>query len=77
MDLELDIKRQIIEHLRLPMHDLDRGASFAELGADSLDLSELIISLEQTFRIRIPPESAEKLRTVGSAIDFILAAQPR
>jgi acyl carrier protein len=77
MNLEHDIKRQIIDQLRLPAQDLDRGVSFAELGVDSLDLSELIISFEQTFAVRIPPESAEKLRTVGSAIDFIIAARAR
>lgn len=74
MNLEGHIKQRIIEQLRLSMEDLDPSQSFVELGADSLDLSELLISFEQTFGVRIPPESAQNLRTVGNAIDFIVAA---
>ncbi|MET0793580.1 MAG: acyl carrier protein [Polyangiaceae bacterium] len=77
MNLEGDIKKRIIDQLRLPMEDLDPSQSFADLGADSLDLSELLISFEQTFGVRIPPESAQNLRTVGNAVDFILAAQAK
>jgi acyl carrier protein len=74
MSIEQEIKGRIIEQLRLDVKDVAREASFRELGADSLDLAELLMSFEQDFNIRIPPESAEKLRTVGSAIDFIVAA---
>ena len=74
MSIEREIKSRIIEQLRLDVDDVARDKSFRELGADSLDLAELLMSFEQEFDIRIPPESAEGLRTVGSAIDFIVAA---
>jgi acyl carrier protein len=76
-NLEANIKQRIIDQLRLPMEDLDPRQSFSDLGADSLDLSELLISFEQTFGVRIPPESAQNLRTVGNAIDFIVSARAK
>jgi acyl carrier protein len=46
-----------------------------DLGADSLDTVELVMELEEEFNINIPDDSAEKIETVGQAIEFIESAQ--
>lgn len=74
MTVESRVKALIIEHLRLETEDVERDASFANLGADSLDLAELLMSLERSFGVRIPPASAGQLRSVGSTIDYIVGA---
>ena len=51
---------------------MTRSTNFIEdIGADSLDIVELIMELEEEFDIQIPDEQAEKIRTVGEAIDYI------
>lgn len=51
------------------------AASFQQdLGADSLDVVELVMAIEEEFNIEIPDEDAEKIATVGQAIDYIEAA---
>ncbi|MDF3067079.1 MAG: acyl carrier protein [Polyangiaceae bacterium] len=74
MPIEERIKTLIIEQLRVGGEDVERDATFADLGADSLDLAELLMCFEQTFGVRIPPDSARELRSVGSAIDYIVGA---
>ena len=52
------------------------GASFIDdLGADSLDIVELVMAMEEEFDIEIPDEDAEKIQTVGQAIEYIEKAQ--
>lgn len=65
--------RQIIsEQLGVDESQVVPSASFEEdLNADSLDLVELIMSLEEHFGLEIPEEEAEKIRTVGDAMDYI------
>ena len=65
--------RQIIsEQLGVDESQVVPGASFEEdLNADSLDLVELIMSLEEHFGVEIPEEEAEKIRTVGDAMEYI------
>jgi acyl carrier protein len=71
------VKQIIAEHLEKDVEELDLDASFVkDLGADSLDLSELVIAFEQIFKIRIPPEQAAKLRSPRNAIDYIEANAP-
>lgn len=77
MPIEQRIKNLIIEQLRLVEEDVGRDVSFTELGADSLDLAELLMCFEQTFGIRIPPEVARELRSIGSTIDYIVGATSR
>jgi acyl carrier protein len=68
------VKEIIAEHLEVNVADLDLDASFVhDLGVDSLDLSELVIAFEQTFKIRIPPEGARQIRCTRSAIEYIEA----
>lgn len=75
-DLEQKVKKIIAEQLGKDVEDIKNEASFIEdLGADSLDTVELVIALEDAFKVQIPDEQQENLRTVQQAIDFIRANQ--
>ena len=75
-DLEQKVKKIIAEQLGKDVGDIKNEASFIEdLGADSLDTVELVMALEDAFKVQIPDEQQENLRTVQQAIDFIRANQ--
>ena len=75
-DLEQKVKKIIAEQLGKDVKDIKNEASFIEdLGADSLDTVELVMALEDAFKVQIPDEQQENLRTVQQAIDFIRANQ--
>ncbi len=66
------LKPVIAEQLGVDEADVKEDASFTDdLNADSLDLVELIMSLEEQFKLQISDEDAEKLTTVGEAVDYI------
>jgi len=66
------LKPVIAEQLGVDESEVTDSASFTEdLNADSLDLVELIMSLEEQFGLQISDEDAEKLTTVGEAVDYI------
>lgn len=66
------IKSLIVEQLGVDEEEVTIAASFVDdLGADSLDLVELVMAFEEAFEIRIPDEDAEKIRTVGDAVTYI------
>lgn len=70
--IEEKVKEIIIEQLGVDASEVTRDASFVnDLGADSLDTVELVMALEEEFDLEIPDEDAEKLDSVGKAIDFI------
>jgi len=70
--LEERIRHVIAEQLGVDESQVTPDASFEEdLNADSLDLVELIMTLEEQFGIAIPEQDAEKLRTVGDATEYI------
>ena len=70
--IEQRIRPLIAEQLGVEESKVTRSASFVEdLNADSLDLVEMVMSLEEEFKIEISDEDAEKIRTVGDAVDFI------
>jgi acyl carrier protein len=72
MSIEEKMKKIIVEQLSVSEDEVVPGASFVDdLGADSLDLVELIMAMEEAFDIEIPDENAEKLKTVQDAIDYI------
>ena len=72
MDIEQKVKEIISEHLSVPMEDVIQEASFVDdLGADSLDLVEMIMAMEEAFGISIADEDAEKIKTVKDAIEYI------
>jgi acyl carrier protein len=62
----------IVEQLNADEADVTLEASFIDdLGADSLDIVELVMALEETFGVSIPDEEAEGIKTVGDAVDYI------
>ena len=66
------IKDIIVEQLGVNADQINSGAKFIEdLGADSLDIVELIMALEEEFGTEIPDEEAEKLQTVGDVAKYI------
>jgi len=71
-DVMKRLKALVAERLGVDESMITREASFVEdLNADSLDLVELIMSLEEEFDIEIPDEAAEKIRMVGDAMDYL------
>ena len=74
MNVEEKVKNIIVEQLGVEPEQVKPEAQFVnDLGADSLDTVELIIALEEEFNIDIPDEQAEKIKTVGEAINHIKA----
>ncbi|HEY1939787.1 MAG TPA: acyl carrier protein [Candidatus Angelobacter sp.] len=70
--VEDKVKQIIIDQLGVDSADVTAASSFVDdLGADSLDRVELIMTLEETFGIEIPDEDAEKISTVQDAVDYI------
>lgn len=66
------VKKIVVDQLAVPEEQVTEDARFIEdLNADSLDIVELIMALEEEFSAEIPDEEAEKLKTVGDAIKFI------
>ncbi len=71
-DLEEKVREIIAKELGVEREKLTDDASFMEdLGADSLDTVELVMEFEKEFNIDIPDEDAEKLRTVGDAMNYL------
>ena len=66
------VKNVIVDQLSVDADEVTLEASFVDdLGADSLDVVELIMGLETEFDIEIPDEDAEKISTVGDAVEYI------
>jgi acyl carrier protein len=66
------VKERISDILGAEPDDITLESSFVDdLGADSLDIVELIMALEEEFDIEIPDEDAEKIQTVGDVVDYI------
>ncbi len=66
------VKQIIVEQLGVDEGQVDQTASFVDdLGADSLDIVELVMKFEEDFELDIPDEDAENIKTVKDAIDYI------
>lgn len=72
MAVDHKVKQIIVEQLGVDEAQVEHSASFIEdLGADSLDIVELVMALEEAFDLDVPDEEAEKLKTVKDVIDYI------
>lgn len=72
MEVAEKVKKMIVEQLGVAENEVTDEAKFIDdLGADSLDIVELIMALEDEYGIEIPDEDAEKIVTVGDAIRYI------
>lgn len=70
--VEEKVKQIIVEQLGVDESEVTPKAAFVDdLGADSLDIVELVMALEEAFDLEIPDEDAEKIRTVQDACDYI------
>jgi acyl carrier protein len=71
-NLEAKVKEIIADRLQVDINSVTPTASFIEdLGADSLDTVELVMAFEEEFDLEIPDEDAEKLQTVGAAVNYL------
>ena len=71
-DIEAKVKKIVAEQLGVNEADIKNESSFVDdLGADSLDTVELVMALEDAFETEIPDDQAEKILTVGQAVDMI------
>lgn len=72
MSTEEKVRKIIVDQLGVSPEEVTLEASFIDdLGADSLDTVELVMALEEEFDMEIPDEDAEKIVTVGDAIEYI------
>jgi acyl carrier protein len=73
-EIESKVKKIVSEQMNVAETEITRETSFVnDLNADSLDTVELVMEFEEEFELNIPDEEAEKIQTVGQAIDFIKA----
>ena len=71
-DVAERVKKIVVDHLGVEGEKVTEKASFIDdLGADSLDNVELVMAFEEEFNVEIPDDAAEKIQTVGDAINFI------
>ncbi|MDE0730142.1 MAG: acyl carrier protein [Longimicrobiales bacterium] len=70
--IEARVREIIINELGVELEKVTDDASFVEdLGADSLDTVELVMAFEEEFKLDIPDEDAEKMKTVGDAVKYL------
>lgn len=68
------VKKVVVDRLKVSEGEVAENASFVDdLGADSLDVVDLVIGFEDEFEIQIPDEDAEQIQTVKQAVDYIEA----
>ncbi len=73
-EIESKVKKIVAEQMGVAEAEISRDTSFVnDLNADSLDTVELVMEFEEKFELSIPDEEAEKIQTVGQAIDYIAA----
>ncbi len=75
MNIFEKVKAIVTEQLGVDAEEVALETSFDDLNADSLDVVELIMALEEEFDIEIPDEDAEKIKTVGDAVNYIKEKQ--
>ncbi|WP_045216733.1 acyl carrier protein [Desulfonatronovibrio magnus] len=76
MSVDEKVKEIVVEQLGIAQEEVKPDSKFVEdLGADSLDLTELIMAMEEEFDIEIDDEKAQEILTVQAAIDYVKANQ--
>ena len=71
------VREHLAAELEVDASEIEEGTRFREdLDADSLDLYELVMELEDTYGISVPEEEAARIETVGQAVDFVLQHVP-
>jgi len=74
MNVEERVKNIIVEQLNVDAEQVTTEASFVDdLGADSLDIVELVMTMEEEFDLEIPDEDAEKIKSVGDVVKYVQA----
>lgn len=76
-DTQQKIVTIIAEKLSIPQENITIDSTFKDLGADSLDIVEMIMNFEETFGIEIKDEDAEKIKSVSQVVDLIHAARTK
>jgi acyl carrier protein len=77
MALDERVSAIIVEQLGVSKEEIQPEASFIDdLGADSLDIVELVMAMEEAFDIEIPDEDAEKIQTIGDAMNYVKERVP-
>ena len=72
MDIEAKVKEIIVQQLGVDAEKVSLDASFVDdLGADSLDVVELVMAFEEEFGVEIPDEAAEKIGNVKDAVEYL------
>jgi len=75
-EIEAKVTDIVAEQMGVDKSEISRETSFVnDLNADSLDTVELVMELEDEFETSIPDEDAEKIQTVGQAVDYLVEAQ--
>ncbi len=75
-NVETKVKEIVAEQLSVDIAELEPSKSFInDLGADSLDIVELVMAMEEEFDVEIPDEDAEKIQTLGDAIKYVAEHQ--
>ena len=69
------LRTLVAEHLRVDAKRVTAKATFKQLGADDLDVTELVMATEEAFSIEIPDESAKKLKSFGDLVKFVEVAR--
>jgi acyl carrier protein len=68
------VKKVVVEQLGVNESEVSRESSFVDdLGADSLDTVELVMALEEAFGTEIPDEDAEKIKTIGDTVSYVMS----
>lgn len=73
MNIFEKVKSIVVDQLGVDADEVTLETSFEDLNADSLDVVELVMALEEEFDIEIPDEDAEKIRSIGAAVEYIKA----
>jgi acyl carrier protein len=69
------VKKIVVEHLKVDARRVTPAASFKQLGADDLDVTELVMAIEESFNLAISDETKKKFRTVGDLTKYVEGAQ--